>query len=69
MRICLEEGAAISHHHGIGRVRLPWFPSALGNSVELLRRLKGAFDPAGLLSPGRLATEGPGAGSASPRDP
>jgi alkyldihydroxyacetonephosphate synthase len=54
LRVCVEDGAALSHHHGVGRLRLPWVESGLGAGAEILRRLKAALDPADLLSPGRL---------------
>lgn len=55
MSICLEAGGAISHHHGIGVVRLPWLCPALGSAAEVLRRVKAGLDPDGILSPGKLA--------------
>jgi alkyldihydroxyacetonephosphate synthase len=54
MTVCLEEGAALSHHHGVGLVRLPYIAQALGSSAEVLRRLKNALDSAGTLNPGKL---------------
>ena len=54
MRICLETGAAISHHHGVGLARRPYLADALGSSYELLLRLKHACDPEGILNPGKL---------------
>ena len=54
MEACLDAGAAIAHHHGVGAVRLPWLPAALGSSSELLRRIRKALDPDGLLARNRL---------------
>jgi alkyldihydroxyacetonephosphate synthase len=54
MDICLRAGAAIGHHHGVGRVRLPWLGQALGSSARLYASVRGALDPAGILSPERL---------------
>ena len=47
-------GGTIAHHHGIGRVRKPWLIDELGVAVDLLRRLKRAIDPAGIMNPGVL---------------
>jgi alkyldihydroxyacetonephosphate synthase len=55
MSICLEERAALSHHHGVGLTRLPYLAQTLGSGAELLRRLKTGLDPNGILNPGKLA--------------
>ncbi len=54
MRICLELGAAISHHHGVGLARLPYYQEATARSAPLLARMKAAMDPAGIMNPGKL---------------
>ena len=51
MTVCLEEGAAISHHHGIGRVRMPWVEEALGSAAPLMHAIRAALDPVGILRP------------------
>ncbi len=48
-------GGTISGEHGIGWVQKRYLPIALGPSeLNLMRRLKDAFDPAGILNPGKL---------------
>ncbi|HXY44648.1 MAG TPA: FAD-binding oxidoreductase [Acidimicrobiales bacterium] len=62
-------GGSISHHHGIGLVRAPYLPAALGGGFGVLASLKKALDPAGVLNPGKLAFEsvfGPSPWSAEP---
>ncbi len=54
METTLAHGGTISHHHGIGRFRARWVPRDLGTSYELLRRVKAAIDPLGLMNPGSL---------------
>jgi alkyldihydroxyacetonephosphate synthase len=54
MRVCLEQGAVISHHHGVGLARYPYVQADLGSSFMLLERLKAAFDPTGIMNPGKL---------------
>ena len=54
MTACLEAGGAISHHHGIGRLRARWLPEELGDSFEVLRAVKAALDPQGIMNPGAL---------------
>jgi alkyldihydroxyacetonephosphate synthase len=54
MRICLEQGAAISHHHGVGLARLPYIRQELATGTLVLERLKQALDPTGIMNPGKL---------------
>jgi alkyldihydroxyacetonephosphate synthase len=54
MTACLEAGGTISHHHGIGRLRARWLPDELGESFEVLRAVKAALDPQGIMNPGAL---------------
>jgi alkyldihydroxyacetonephosphate synthase len=51
----MARGGTISHHHGVGEDHLPWMiqeKGALG--VDVLRAIKGALDPKGILNPGKL---------------
>jgi alkyldihydroxyacetonephosphate synthase len=54
MQVCLEQGAALSHHHGIGLARLPYIRAGLGSNMLILERLKAALDPAGIMNPRKL---------------
>jgi alkyldihydroxyacetonephosphate synthase len=54
MQVCLEQGAALSHHHGVGLARLPYIRAGLGSGMAVLERLKAALDPAGIMNPGKL---------------
>lgn len=50
--IC-KAGAALSHHHGIGRMLAPWYEECIGrNQLELLRAIKRHLDPDNILNPG-----------------
>jgi alkyldihydroxyacetonephosphate synthase len=61
MEATLRCHGTISHHHGIGRLRVPWMAQELGVSgVDVLRRIKRALDPNGIMNPGALI---PGEGS------
>lgn len=57
MRACLEVGATISHHHGIGLQRAPWMQAEHGTGLDALRRIKRALDPAGIMNPGKLGLD------------
>ncbi len=48
-------GGAISGEHGIGTAKKPWFLALEDpDKIALMRRIKAAFDPAGILNPGVL---------------
>jgi FAD/FMN-containing dehydrogenase len=53
--IVLDLGGSISAEHGIGRMKrdlLPHVKQAI--ELELMRKIKAAFDPNGILNPGKL---------------
>lgn len=54
MEAALEAGGTISHHHGVGLLKSPWMADELGSGAAALRRLKEAFDPEGIMNPGKL---------------
>ncbi len=46
-------GAAMSHHHGIGKMTAPWLEAQIGkNQMDIYRALKKHFDPDNLMNPG-----------------
>ena len=48
-----KSGAAISHHHGIGKMFAPWLEGYLGEKeYGILKTLKNYFDPDYLMNPG-----------------
>jgi alkyldihydroxyacetonephosphate synthase len=54
---CHRAGGTISHH-GIGLLKTPFLEEDLGSEgVAVLRSLKRALDPAGILNPGKLLPE------------
>jgi alkyldihydroxyacetonephosphate synthase len=57
MEATLRCGGTIAHHHGIGRLRLPWMARELGEGAALLRALKQVIDPNGIMNPGVLIPE------------
>ncbi len=55
MRATLELGGTITGEHGVGLAKKPFLPWEQGTELlELQRRLKGAFDPSGILNPGKI---------------
>jgi alkyldihydroxyacetonephosphate synthase len=53
-RAALAAGANLSHHHGVGLNRSPYIEEALGAGIQVLRAVKSALDPRGILNPGKL---------------
>lgn len=47
-------GGTITHHHGVGILRAPWIAAELGEGMHVLRAMKSALDPNGILNPGKL---------------
>ncbi len=48
-----KSGAAISHHHGIGKFFAPWLEGQIGSrQMEIYKALKKHFDPDNLMNPG-----------------
>jgi glycolate oxidase len=53
----IELGGTITGEHGVGSAKLPHLAARLGgDQLALLRRIKAAFDPAGILNPGKLGS-------------
>lgn len=51
MQATVDNGGSISHHHGIGKVRAGWLATEIGASgVDVLRAVKQALDPNGVLN-------------------
>ncbi len=51
----VRSGATITHHHSVGVDHRDWLGAEIGETgVEILRAVKQALDPAGILNPGKL---------------
>jgi alkyldihydroxyacetonephosphate synthase len=60
LRACLETGGTITHHHGIGLLKAPFLADELGTGgIRVLRAIKKALDPEGVLNPGKLLSVEP----------
>lgn len=53
-RAAMSAGANLSHHHGVGYSRASFMQQALGNGLDVVRSMKTALDPQGILNPGKL---------------
>jgi glycolate oxidase len=51
----LELGGTITGEHGVGIAKKPWLRQQVGDSsLDLMRTIKRALDPNGLLNPGKI---------------
>ena len=58
--VTLDRGGALSHHHGVGLNRARFMEATLGaGAMDVLRALKRALDPNGILNPGKLGLPSP----------
>ena len=58
--MALRLGGAGSGEHGVGYVKMPIFlRSKSPEELEIMRGIKRAFDPMGILNPGKMPGEGP----------
>ena len=54
-RAALEFGGTITGEHGVGSLKRDWLPAELGEvGMEVHRSVKAAFDPLGILNPGKV---------------
>jgi alkyldihydroxyacetonephosphate synthase len=58
-RAVLASGGSLSHHHGVGVNRARFMHEALGAGFDVLRNVKDALDPNGILNPGKLGFGAP----------
>jgi len=58
MRICVEAGGTITGEHGVGADKRKYMPLVFSpQELEVLRGVKGVFDPEGLCNPGKVVPE------------
>ncbi len=63
-------GGAVSGEHGIGKLKRPYLTRLEDPAkLELMRRIKGAFDPYGILNPGTVLDDRPPAAGPAPQSP
>ena len=54
-RVALDLGGTVTAEHGIGSARREWLPIQKGEgAVAVMRSIKAALDPLGILNPGRV---------------
>ena len=50
----LEAGGVMNDHHGVGLKLAPYMAAQHGAALDVLRSIKRALDPLGIMNPGKL---------------
>lgn len=58
-RLAIEVGGTVTGEHGTGAVRAAYMRAEHGAALDVMRRVKRALDPKGILNPGKMDLEGP----------
>jgi alkyldihydroxyacetonephosphate synthase len=53
----LRCNGSIAHHHGVGLTRARWMKEEHGPVLDLMKKVKQAIDPNGIMNPGKLYEE------------
>jgi glycolate oxidase len=53
-RAAIELGGTVSSEHGIGLARAEYMADQLGQALDVMRTIKRALDPKGILNPGKM---------------
>jgi glycolate oxidase len=53
-RTAIELGGTVSSEHGIGLARAKYMPEQVGVALDVMRTIKKALDPKGILNPGKM---------------
>jgi glycolate oxidase len=53
-KAAMELGGTVSSEHGIGLARAQYMEEQLGPALAVMRAIKKALDPSGILNPGKM---------------
>ncbi len=53
-RAAIDLGGTVSSEHGIGLARAKYMPEQVGPALDVMRTIKAALDPKGILNPGKM---------------
>ena len=56
-RLALRMGGTTTGEHGVGAVRAPYMPAEHGPALDVMRRIKQALDPRGIMNPATIFPE------------
>ncbi len=58
MERALAVGGTASGEHGLGLGKLKFMRKEHGAAVDIMKRIKQALDPLGIMNPGKMGQEG-----------
>ncbi len=58
-RLAIEVGGTVTGEHGTGAVRQPYMAAEHGAAYAVMKRIKAALDPKGILNPGKIFGSAP----------
>lgn len=50
----IKAGGSMCHHHGVGKHRVHWIDQEHGSALYMVKKLKAAFDPNGIMNIGTI---------------
>ncbi|RGO25696.1 FAD-binding oxidoreductase [Dorea sp. OM02-2LB] len=50
----IKAGGSMCHHHGVGKHRIHWIDKEHGSALYMVKKLKQAFDPNGIMNMGTI---------------
>ena len=50
----IKAGGSMCHHHGVGKHRTHWIDKEHGSALYMVKKLKEAFDPNGIMNMGTI---------------
>jgi len=53
-KAAIDLGGTVSSEHGIGLARASYLPEQVGDALDVMRTIKKALDPKGILNPGKM---------------
>lgn len=57
IELALELGGTLTAEHGVGLARSPFLRREHGDGVDVMRAIKGAIDPKGIMNPGKAGLD------------
>lgn len=57
IELALELGGTLTAEHGVGLARSPYLRREHGDGVDVMRAIKGAIDPKGIMNPGKAGLD------------